>query len=80
MDLHLRWLTTENFKITNETLRGGYVRSKNELKDTNKNNNLRWLATDINFKLLHIGCPIAHAATLNCVTIVQAHPLSQYTY
>ena len=28
-----------------------------------KNNKLRWLASDINFKLLHTGCPIAHDAT-----------------
>ena len=24
-----------------------------------KNNELRWLTSDVNFKLLHIGCPIA---------------------
>ena len=27
----------------------------------NQNNKLRWLASDINFKLLHTGCSIAHA-------------------
>ena len=25
-----------------------------------KHSNLTWLASDINFKLLHTGCPIAH--------------------
>ena len=25
-----------------------------------RNNELRWFATGINFKLLHTGCPIAH--------------------
>ena len=48
MDLHLRWLTTENFKINYETLKGGCVRSKNKFKThKKKNNKLRWLATDI---------------------------------
>ena len=56
--LHLRWLTTE--KLQNyETVKGGCIPSNNKIK-THKNNKLRWLASDINFKLLHTGCPIAN--------------------
>ena len=29
------------------------------ISSKHKNNNLRWLSSDINFKLLHTGCPIA---------------------
>ena len=59
--LHLRWLTTE--KLQNyETVKGGCITSTNEFK-TQINNKLRWLASVINFKLLHTGCPIAHAFT-----------------
>ena len=56
------WLTTERFQ-NNETVKGGYVPSKNKFKNT-KNNKLRWLAADINFKLLHSGCPIARGKSL----------------
>ena len=59
MALHLRWLTTEKFQ-NNETVKGGCITSKNKFK-TRINNKLRWLTSDINFKLLHTGCPIAHA-------------------
>ena len=55
--LRLRWLSTENFQ-NDETVKGCSIPSKNEFK-TQINNKLRWLASDINFKLLHIGCPIA---------------------
>ena len=62
MTLHLRWLTTE--KIQNyETVKGGCIPSKNKLK-TQKFNKSRWLASDINFKLLHTGCPNAHGFSL----------------
>ena len=37
-------------------MKGGCIPSRNKLK----NNKFRWLATDINFKLLHTGCPITH--------------------
>ena len=59
--LHLRWLTTENF-LNYETVKGGCIPSKNMFK-TQKSNKLTWLASDINFKLLHTGCPIAHGIT-----------------
>ena len=58
MALHLRWLTTEKFQHY-ETVKGGCIPSKNKFK-TIKNNKLRWLASDINFKLLHTGFAIAH--------------------
>ena len=41
------------------TVKGNYIPSKNKFK-TQKHNKLRWLASNINFKLLHTGCPIAH--------------------
>ena len=63
MALHLTWLIT--VKLQNyETVKGGYIPSKNKFK-TQKNNKLRWLASDINFKLLHTECPIAHDSTLH---------------
>ena len=52
VDLHFRWLTTENFK-NHETVKGKFK--------TQKNATLRWLATYMNFNLLHTGCPIAYA-------------------
>ena len=58
MALHLRWLNFINFK-NYETVKSRCIPSKNKLK-TQMNNKLRWLASDINFKLLHIGCPITH--------------------
>ena len=42
-----------------ETVRGGCIPSKHKFK-TQENDKSRWLASDINFKLLHTGCPIAH--------------------
>ena len=60
MALHLRLLTTEKFE-NYETVKDGRIPSKDKFKD--KNNKLRWLASDINFKLLHTGCPIAHGVT-----------------
>ena len=38
----------------------GCIPSKNKFK-TQKNNKLRWLASDIKFKILHTGCPIARS-------------------
>ena len=52
--LHLRWLTTEKFQ-NYETVKGGCMPSENKFR-TQKNNKLRWLASDINFKLLHTEC------------------------
>ena len=51
-----RWLCTKY-----ETLKGGCVRSKNKFK-TQKNNKLRWLATNINF----------NSYTLDVLTLYQA--------
>ena len=48
--LHLRCLATEKFQ-NYETVKGGYIPSKNKFKNTK----LRWLVSDINFKLLHAG-------------------------
>ena len=39
------------------------IPSKNKFK-TKKSTNLSWLASDINFKLLHTGSPYAHGITL----------------
>ena len=36
-----------------------------KISSKHKNAKLRWLATDINFKLLHTGCPITHEYTPN---------------
>ena len=52
--LHLRWLSTEKFQ-NNEAVKGGCIPSKNKL---------RWLASDINFKL-HIA---AHCYTLGVLS------------
>ena len=60
--LRLRWLTTEKFQ-NYETVKGGCITSKNKSK-TQKFNRLRWLASDINFKLLHIGCPNAQGSSI----------------
>ena len=57
--MHLRWLTTEKFQ-NNETMKVGCIPSKHKFK-TQIDNKLRLLASDVNFKLLHTGCPIAHA-------------------
>ena len=56
MDLHLRWLTTENFKITKhgKVMKSKILRSKNKFK-AQKNNKLRWLATDINLNCYTLG-------------------------
>ena len=37
----------------------GCIPSKYKFK-TQKYNKLRWLASDLNFKMLHTGCPNAH--------------------
>ena len=59
--LHLRWLTAEKFE-NYETVKGGCIPIKNKFK-TQKFNKLRWLASDINFKLPHPGDPNAHGKT-----------------
>ena len=59
--VHLRWLTIEKFQ-NYETVKGGCLPRKNNFK-TQINDELRCLASDINFKLLHTGCSIAHAQT-----------------
>ena len=41
-------------------MKGGCIPSKDNFKKQ-KNNKLRWFATDINVKLLHNWCPIVHA-------------------
>ena len=46
-----------------ETVKGGCFPSEYKFK-TQKYNKLRWLASDLNFKLLHTGCPNAHASNL----------------
>ena len=52
-------------KILNyEAMKGGRTPSENKFK-TQINNTLWWIASDINFKLLHTGCPIAHAPCKN---------------
>ena len=61
MALHLSWLTTEKFQ-NYETVKGGCIPSKDKFK-IQKKNKLRWLASDIDFKLLHTECPIAHGNT-----------------
>ena len=48
MQIHLKLLKIQNYV----TVRGGCIPSKDKFK-TQKNNKLRWLATGINFKLLH---------------------------
>ena len=60
MQSHHKVLTTEKFQ-NYEALKGGCILSKN--KFNLKNNKSRWLASDISFKLLHTGCPIAHGNT-----------------
>ena len=62
IDLYLMWLATKISGI--RTVSGGCIPSKNKFKPQ-KNTDLRWLASDINFKLLHIGCPIAHEETFS---------------
>ena len=39
-------------------MKGGGVPNKNEFKT--QNTELRWLASEINFKPLHAGCGISH--------------------
>ena len=34
-----------------------------KMSSKHKKSKLKWLASGMNFKLLHIGCPIAHAET-----------------
>ena len=43
------------------------VKISSKLKKSNK---LRWLASDMNFKLLHTRCPIAHVPLCQLMTIV----------
>ena len=41
-------------------MKGGCIPSKNKFETQKKNNKLRWCASDIDFKRLHIGCPVTH--------------------
>ena len=43
------------------------IPSNNEFK-TQNTTKLRWLASDINFKLLHTGCPVDHGWSLKVDT------------
>ena len=45
------------------TVKGGSIPSKKKFK-TQRNTKLRWLTTDVNFKLLQTGCPITHGNTI----------------
>ena len=45
-----------------ETVKGGCITSKYKFK-TQMYNKVRWLASDLNFTLLHTGCPNAHDLT-----------------
>ena len=55
------WLTNEKFQ-SHETVKVGCIPSKNKFI-TQENVKLKWLASDINPKLLHTGCPITHDKT-----------------
>ena len=44
------------------------------MQNTN-NNELRWLATDLNLKLLYTACPIAHAS---CRRVLEAEDKAFY--
>ena len=58
MDLHLRWLTTENFKIAKHW-KVVVCEIKASSRHEKKNNKLRWLATDISLNCYTLG-PITH--------------------
>ena len=49
-------------------MKGGCIPSENKFK-AQINNKLRWLASNINFKLLHTGCPIAHGLEWNVARV-----------
>ena len=53
--------------------KGGCIPSKNKFK-TQINNKLRWLASDLNFKLLHTGCPVTLAGTSLTVQFPELGP------
>ena len=55
--MQLRWLNTENLKITKQ---GKVVVFQVKISSKQKHTKLGWFASDINFKPLHTGCPIAH--------------------
>ena len=40
-----------------------------KISSNTKNHEFRWLAFDINFKLLHTECPIAHGPILKLITL-----------
>ena len=57
----LRFKVAHYSKFENyETVKGGCVPSKNKFKE--KNNKLRWLATDINFNCYTLGVLLLMAA------------------
>ena len=51
-------------KLRNSGVKGVCIPSKNKLK-TQKYTELRWLASEITFKLLNTGCSIDHAFYFN---------------
>ena len=73
--LHLRWLTTEKFQ-NYETVKGACIPSKNNFK-TQKHIKLTWLVSDMNFKLLHIGCPIAHVQKPNIEEVQRLNEINR---
>ena len=62
--LWLMWICTKGGslpKIQNyETMKGGYLYQVKKVQNTK---NIKLYTSDINFKLLYAGCPIAHAFT-----------------
>ena len=52
--MHLTLVTTEKFQ-NYETVKGDCIPSKTKFKTQKKNNKLRWIASDIDFKLVHTG-------------------------
>ena len=58
------WICTKGGslpKIQNyETMKGGYLYQVKKVQNTK---NIKLYTSDINFKLLYAGCPIAHAFT-----------------
>ena len=52
VDIHLRWLTTEISKL--RKIKRWLCTKQKQVEDT-KNNELRWLATDINLNCYTLG-------------------------
>ena len=62
--LHLRWLTTEKIK-NYQTVIGRCIPSKYKFKTQKYNKFRRLVMSDLNFNLLHTGCPNAHGLTVH---------------